>query len=991
MNLLSETISALGPGEEPKAYTPLWAMFDPDWYRERYGDSVIEMTGGLPDDRGLFEFWLRDGARYAHSPNRYFDEIWYRRENFDVESGIRMGVFDSGFQHYCETGHRGRSCHWLFSESDYFRLNPDLTPAAVRDMGYSNGYDHYLAVGQVERRASSAFLMPDLVRAGVMQQRLPYDPAVGEFTRLILSEDTRELRTSWYFDPVWYLQTYEDVAPQIASGVYVSALHHYLSNENPTHYNPNPVFDETRYLERYPDVNDQVRARAMRNGYDHFVHHGQFEGRSHADGVELKAVLNPGFVPTWKMICDNAFIDLVKHQASPVEAVVVEPPALRQLSQLQAQRAETLLPLLSRNPLDFRYVGRPELSVVIAQPSDFLALLQTLVSLHEGNRGTIQVVLIDSGAKDETAEIGRYARGVEVVRPDSPTLQQGWQRAVPQLDAPRVLLIEAGCHLYYGALDAGLAQLDRDGVIAVAPQCLGFDLRVIEAGLMVARDGSCVSYAEGMEAFAPEIDFVRPCDTVGGGALLCHLDALRDLPTQLPDLQKLRVPTSIWAALGLSLRQNDSKGRIVYEPRFAVRAPERNKARLSAIVQEALILRRCFAEVLRGNPPQAPQSADTLYRSSRWGKRLLILARAGSVSASAQRARLKALSQSLIDLGCQVTVFVLVDGARAHDRTGLDLPESTEYRSGGLEILSRLIEQRVRGFDHVWIYGGLTLNAVFDLMQEKAGHLPEDAFTLDLREIETVSHRLDEQGAGKSPVFVDEEVMTQHLAEEVGRAWFCRNVVVQNIEQASLLRDAGLTTLTVLGDDVPARQGVEYAQRRDLLFAAQPATTPGYTLHFLKWFVREVLSRLEGRLAETPRLILACETLQSLDLSMITHYRHVAPLTEGQKDFAELASSCRVMISPGESLGHVSLERLEAASCGLPCVIEGEEPGRELLEVPHDARLFAEAIIRLYQDEETWRRHADAASRQAAAMTAAYRETLARLVGLDKVKDDVRD
>ncbi len=68
MTVISETLTALGPDEERETHTPLWAVFDPAWYRARYGQTVIDMTGSLPDDRGLFEFWQRDGARYATHP-----------------------------------------------------------------------------------------------------------------------------------------------------------------------------------------------------------------------------------------------------------------------------------------------------------------------------------------------------------------------------------------------------------------------------------------------------------------------------------------------------------------------------------------------------------------------------------------------------------------------------------------------------------------------------------------------------------------------------------------------------------------------------------------------------------------------------------------------------------------------------------------------------------------------------------------------------------
>lgn len=990
MTVISETLTALGPDEERETHTPLWAVFDPAWYRARYGQTVIDMTGSLPDDRGLFEFWQRDGARYAHSPNRYFDEIWYRRVHFDVENGIRMGVFDSGFQHYCETGHRGRSCHWLFSESEYFCLNPDLTPALVREMGYSNGYDHYLEKGQLERRVSTPFFVPDILRAALFQQRVPLDSGMGEFTRLTLSQDLNTFRCSWYFDPVWYLAQYEDVAGKIESGEYVSPLHHYLSNETPTHYSPNAIFSERAYLERYSDVNDQVRARSLRNGYDHFVRYGLFEGRSPAEGISLPRTRLTGHAPTWREICSNAFIDLVKTGGAPPATPLTDAPALRQLENLQALRAETLLPLLARTPLDFRYVGTPELSVVILAPSHFLALLQTLASLHEGNRGALQVVLLDAGAKDETAEIERYAHGVERLPVASARLQDGLQRVVPQLAADRVLLIEAGCHLFYGSLANGLSRLGQDGVIAVAPQILGHDLRVIEAGLSVARDGGCQPYGAGMKAFAPEVDFVRACETVGGGALLCFAEMLRSLSSDRPDLQALRLPVPVWAALGLSIRQALPSGRIVYDPGFVLRSPEREVAHPAALFCDALILRRHFADILRGSLPQAPQNAEILHRSSRWGERLLLIARDGTPEKISRKIRLGALSETLIDLGLQVTLFVLIEGERVETCLRQEMPEEVEYRSGSIDALGRLIEQRVRGFDRIWICGGHTLNAVFPLLSEKAGHLPEERVILDLREIETFEEENDRRLSGKTVEADETELYRQRLSEETTNAWFCQDIVVQSERQAALLHDVGLVGLTVLGEAVPVQSGRDFAERRDLLFAAQPATAPGYTQTFLKWFVREVLLRLDGRLAEPVSLILANESLQSLDLSMITHYRRVAPLVAGQAPFAELAAACRLLIAPDERSGQIAIQRIEAASCGLPCVGEGNRL-MEPLEVPLDAGRFADAIVSLYQDEETWRQASEAASRQAAETKAVYRETLARLVGQSVVKESAGD
>ena len=1003
MTLTPEILTAFGPGDAPRPNTPLWAIFDPGWYRERYRQAVIEMTGSLPDDRGLYEFWLRDGARYAHSPNRYFDEIWYRRAHFDVENGIRMGVFDSGFQHYCETGHRGRSCHWMFSESNYFALNTDLTPSRVRELGYANGYDHYLAVGQVERRVSTAFLVPDMLRAELLQHRLPYDPQIGEFSRFVLNADCAAMRTSWYFDPEWYLDRYRDVAPQIASGVYDSPLHHYLSNENPAAYNPNAFFDEAYYLATYEDVGGQVTARVLRNGYDHFVRFGLFEGRSPAEGVELPPTVYDGDVPGWAAICDNPFIAHIRRDGALETKEPVDSPSLRQLDTLQALRTESLIPLLARYPLDFRYVGQPALGVVIATPELFTDLIQTLVSLHDANKGDMQIVLLTGAHKDDTASIARYAYGIESVEATGLSVQEGLQRAVAQVAAPRVLVVQSGVTLFSGALEAAKACLEGPGVVAVAPQSLGFDLTVVEAGLCVARDGSCTSYGAGEEAFAAGLDFVRACDGCSRGALLCDTDALRAVTVPDEAGALLRVEAHIWASLALALRQSSDDGRVLYAPDFVIRVPERECAQDGLIMREQRILRQVFAQTLRGNPPGRGGQGGAMYRPARWGRRVLLLASQDVSLPVAQDMRLHALARSMVGLGLQVTQFVLDEGrpgdtgrdaadANLYDRARScrNLSGEVESRSGTLDALARFIEQRRRGFDQIWVMGGRTLNRVIELFSEKAECLPDEGFILDLRILESLERDWENVSSDQMPRPVETPAIRQALLDETANAWFCQDIVVQNAQQAERLEEADLRGLTILGDDLPAHEGEDFDRRHDLVFAV-PSQKDGYDLSFLKWFARSVLVRLDGHLPETARLILAYEGAPTRDLMMIVHYAHVASLDEGKVPLSELAARCRLMIAPEERDGNVSLQRLVAGASGLPAVIGGDVSSPGAMCTSSSAARFAEAIITLYQDRETWQRLSDEAKEQAGAMTGRYRETLAGLLGQSLVKEEFCD
>jgi SAM-dependent methyltransferase/ectoine hydroxylase-related dioxygenase (phytanoyl-CoA dioxygenase family) len=91
------------------------------------------------------------------------------------------------------------------------------------------------------------------------------------------------------FDEDWYLATYTDVAAAVAAGDFQSALDHYRSHgatEGRMPCRPRPEapaaegeFDETWYLNAYPDVADAVRSGALRSGFTHWMKSGKAEGR----------------------------------------------------------------------------------------------------------------------------------------------------------------------------------------------------------------------------------------------------------------------------------------------------------------------------------------------------------------------------------------------------------------------------------------------------------------------------------------------------------------------------------------------------------------------------------------------------------------------------------------------------------------------------------------------------------------------------------------
>ena len=81
-----------------------------------------------------------------------------------------------------------------------------------------------------------------------------------------------------FFDEDWHRRTYPGVAEGIEAGTYESAFDSYCRGGGDR--SPHWLFEEFPYRRRHPDLTDGAfRDGGIANGYDHFLRHGDREGR----------------------------------------------------------------------------------------------------------------------------------------------------------------------------------------------------------------------------------------------------------------------------------------------------------------------------------------------------------------------------------------------------------------------------------------------------------------------------------------------------------------------------------------------------------------------------------------------------------------------------------------------------------------------------------------------------------------------------------------
>lgn len=261
-----------------------WSEFDVEWYKEQYREVISFF--GLNTDQEVMEFYENNGATLTHSPNIFFDEKWYLTRYEDVKNLVVDGQYKTGFEHYKHVGYLSKSPHWLFDEEYYKRAVLDISEEKLQEKGFKNGYDHYLNQGRSLFGQPSMLFEPNLF----LQENsdFPLDGKMGayiSYLKLLPTQQYVSARLSWYFDPDWYVKNYPDVF--IENNKWLGPLHHYMTNNTPDLYDPNPYFSEKFYSKAYEDVAAAVKHGSFRNCYEHFMKFGQYELRQPSEDARL--------------------------------------------------------------------------------------------------------------------------------------------------------------------------------------------------------------------------------------------------------------------------------------------------------------------------------------------------------------------------------------------------------------------------------------------------------------------------------------------------------------------------------------------------------------------------------------------------------------------------------------------------------------------------------------------------------------------------------
>jgi glycosyltransferase involved in cell wall biosynthesis len=303
-----------------------------------------------------------------------------------------------------------------------------------------------------------------------------------------------------------------------------------------------------------------------------------------------------------------------------------------------------------------------------------------------------------------------------------------------------------------------------------------------------------------------------------------------------------------------------------------------------------------------------------------------------------------------------------------------------------MKDLAAFVEERSGYFDILWISRTHNAERLMNILMDMSLHLPINRIVLDTEAVVAARNILRDEAEGRQA----ESALDVAVQKELASAYFCQKIVAVNEADAVLIRDSGLTDVSVLGhvrDVVPTPR--PFAERRGLLFVGAIHDQDSPNLDGLEWFVANVLPLLDAELPEDVLFTIAGYVNRRIDLSPLARVRRV-DLRGTADDLAPLYDSHRVFVAPTRFAGGIPFKLHEAASYGLPIVASallcgqvGWNDGQELLSGDvKDPAQFAAQILRLYNEEPLWHTLRDTALARLAAENspAYYREALSGIL-----------
>ena len=605
----------------------------------------------------------------------------------------------------------------------------------------------------------------------------------------------------------------------------------------------------------------------------------------------------------------------------------------------------------------------------------------------------IEIIVIDNASTDLTAALLRQTEGAVVEKNE---LNVGFLAAINQAASlatgDTLLLLNSDTEVLPGSLEAALETLSTSNATgAIVGRLVHPDGKLQEAGAVVWRDGSCQSYGRGDDPNAPAYMFRRLVDYGSAAFLLTRRSTFRDL-----DGFDARFSPAYYEDVDYCIRLWDRGLQVVYEPRALVLHHEFGSAPSADAIAMQLRQRPVFVERHRQWLGVHALSRDAGLLNARerrsGGSRVLLIEdRVPHERFGSGYPRSLAMTRAAVILGHHVTIYPLRVPDESWEEAYSDVPRQVELMLHlGTQGLGQFLRDRIDYFDIIIVSRPHNMAFVRSILprhaEDRRPRLVYDAEAVfALRDIDRRRHN-------GHPMSV--EAAEQLVDAEVSLASGCDLILTVSPAEQQRFLERGFPHVTVLGNAVSLEPtGQPFSARADFLFVGAVSDDTAPNADSIRWMVRELLPRLQVRLGDGVRLVIAGRhdafTCPGLNQSSIE-------LTGMVNDLRPLFERARVFLAPTWFGAGIPIKVQWAAALGVPVVASpliasqlGWQTGVEL-SVADSPEAFADSCCLLYLGEDLWQRQREAALARVANECSrdVFRETLGQCLARPQMSFD---
>lgn len=952
-----------------EAAFPAEFRVDEDWYARQYVGARLAIENGLYDDAA--DHFQQDGMRRAHDPCPFFSLRFVEQQLARAGKG---GHDDVRHAFIRLAGELLLSPHWLFDELFFLRQFPEVRDA-LEKRNLICSFLHFIRTCDQTKVRPSALFDPSVYSAqdGAVPSSQPFTAFVREHAR-------SEIRTSHLFDPEFYAAANPDVSSQIGPGKhFVSGLHHFAETGVFEGRVCIPDFDRDYYLRVYPDIRDASEAKRA-SPMEHFLRFGIFEMRNpnkYFDSQyyierqplvldELKAMGLTGPFEHFLAVGSKR-----GYRASqPLISLAIEEEAGKALFE---KRAKISAQNLFRSDRKLRFPVHKKIDISCIVPvynkadmtAHFLTQLRGIAADSDGP--CIEVIVVDNGSTDRTAQIDQWTENIVVVRESEPL---GYTKAcnlgAKVARGEQLLFLNNDMEIAPDAIANAFEVSRKPGVGAVGARIVLTNGVLQEAGSIAWRDGSTLGYGRGESPVDGRYLFRRDVDFCSG----CFLMVRRDLFESLDGFSEEFSP-GYYEETDLCARIWDRGERVVYEPGAVVTHYEYasySSGRPPSVSRAIMARHRQY--FVERNPRflatrASPNLRNVIEASSRSGRPPHVLIYDDLLpdpKFGSGFVRSNTLVETFGKLGWRITYWATEERASDVEDQLEEMGVTTVVASRAKRRLSTYLATHGADIDVIWTcrthnFAHVRGETMAWRQQNPRGRIVADTEAIaalrDL-EVESIAGQADARGA------------RQLVRNELSATEAMDAVVTVNEIDRNAARAAVYNPTYILGHTLPATPTPRtFDQREGFLFCGAIHEAESPNLDSLLWYVREVHPLIR-------------DALPGATLSVVGYWRNTVRVPDalvsaegvnmigGVDDLGPYFDSARVFVAPTRFAGGVPHKVHQSLALGLPAVVtpllrtQLVEPGQSIEDVPVlapenlDAGAFAACCVELYNNEPRW-------------------------------------